>query len=299
MLWLLPVAASAQTSPSPVPAGLPGQLACDSGDAGACLALANAYAEAEGVPKDPFRASQLYRRGCDLGHAEACMFLAEAYRTGNGTRADQAVALDLYVRACELKNGLACRSVGDLYTMGTVGLVDGKSAGVWYRMGCDLGDAQACTAAGLWVERGDGAAIIDLPTSVQLFERGCLGGHLRACTLLAERAERGSDGLAKDPHQAIEWYAKACVAPFDPQGCRELGRAQLAGKLLPADLDAGLLNLDRACYQNDAIACRYLSLETYRRKQDQEALLAGERGCDLGDDASCRAADKARLRLMR
>lgn len=290
-MWFLLAAFASAAGP------LPEEVACQAGDGAACTVLADAYANAVGVPRDPFRASQLFRQGCELGHAPACMFLAEAYRTGVGTRVDEAQALDLYGKACELGNALACRSVGDLYTMGASGMVDGKAAGVWYKLGCDLGDSQACTAAGLWVERGDSNGVIG-ESSLSLFEKGCRGHHLRACTLLAERYERGSDGAKKDLSKAYAYYREGCVVPFEPQACRELGMEQLRGDHVSLDVGGGLQNLDRACYQNDAIACRYLGTAQLKYKNESEALVAAERGCDLGDSASCRLAERARFRIM-
>ena len=276
-------------------ARLPEEIACDSGDGSACSVLADAYLRADGVPKDPFRASQLFRKGCDLGHAPACMFLAEAYRTGVGTRVDEVQALDLYSKACEIGNALACRSVGDLFTMGVAGFADGKAAGVWYKLGCDLGDAQACTAAAMWVERGDGAGMVTVD-SLSLFQKGCSGHHLRACTLLGDRYLRGSDGATKDPAKAYAYYAEGCVAPFEPEACRVLGEEQLKGTHVPLDPTKGLENLDRACYLNDSVACRYYAEAQLKAKNPSEALMAAERGCDLGDPGSCRVAIKARAR---
>jgi TPR repeat protein len=291
MSWLvLASLARAQSAPSPE------QLACESGVGRACGALGDAYWRGDGVPKDVFRATQLFRSGCDLGDADSCMFLAEAYRTGVGTRTDQQHAVDLYTRACSLGDPVACRSVGDLLTMGVLGTVDGQSAGVWYAKGCEGGDAQACTAAGLWVERGDGM----LPghaNGLRLFQQGCEGGHRRACGLLGERYLRGADGAKKDLAAAYQWYARGCQPPEDPVACRELGAEMLVGRWVPADRERGIALLDRSCYENDGAACGLLAQALLSQKGWTEALVAGERGCDLGDGAACRAAERARFRL--
>lgn len=264
-------------------------------EADACTALGKAYFDGAGVPQDRFRAVQLYRKGCDEGDAHACMFLAEAYRRGEALRPDPAKSGELYMRACELGDGLACRSVGDLYTMGSLGGADGKTAGVWYSLGCDLGDAQSCTAAGLWFERGDlGQA--DPAKALMLFQRGCEGGHARGCTMLGDRHLRGSDGAKRDPILAYTWYEKGCKKGFDPESCRALGIAQIKGKPIAPARDAGLENLDRACYANDPVACRHVALELKGDKQ-AEALVAAERGCELGDDPSCRQATRIRWRM--
>lgn len=289
MLWSVVAVAFAQ-APEPYPE----QVACDQGIGAACTALGKAWLRGEGVPIDTFQAASLFRRGCDLEHAHACMFLAEAYRTGEGMLPDQARALELYRRACDLGDGVGCRSVGDLLTMGTTGEVDGRTAGTFYALGCDLGDAQSCTAAGLWTERGEGG----VPgQSLALFERACAGGHLRGCTLLGDRYARGSDGATRDRVKAYAYYRQGCRPPFDPEACRELGHAQVKGKLVPRDRESGIRNLDRACYANEPVACRYLA-QAQLDGDEAEALMAAERGCDLGDLGACRVAERVRFRLM-
>lgn len=291
MWWMVVQLAAAQSGPPPE------QLACEGGNGAACGVLGDAYRRGDGVPKDEFRATQLFRAGCDLGDAHACMFLAEAYRTGVGTRMDQARAVELYTRACQIGDALACRSVGDLLTMGASGTVDGKSAGVWYGLGCEGGDAQACTAAALWVERGDGS-LGPAADGLALLRRGCDGGHRRACALLGERYERGSDGAPKDAAQAAQWYARGCAPPEpDPGACRAYGVALLDGRVVPRDEARGIELLDRACYENDGAACGALADVRARSKDWVEALVAAERGCDLGVATACRTAERVRFRM--
>lgn len=274
------------------------RIACDGGDAPACTALGAAYLTGDGVPVDRFRASQLFRKGCDGDHAHGCMFLAEAHRKGEGAGADQGLAADLYTKACELGDGLACRSVGDLYILGNQYGTDGRTAGLWYQMGCELGDGQACTAAGLWMERGD-VMRADPVKAAQLFQLGCERGHPRGCTLIGQRVLRGASGQKRDLSVAADWFLSACPDDdrADPEGCRELGILQLKGKGTAEDRDAARERLDRACYRNDAIACRELAgLELADDRYD-EAMVAGQRGCDLGDAAACKRMERAQFRV--
>lgn len=286
MMWWFAVAMAQDPDP------FPEQTACDQRVAAACVALGKAYLRGEGVPVDKFLAASLFRQGCDLDDPHGCMFLAEAYRTGEGMLPDQARAFELYGRACDLGDGIACRSVGDLLTMGTVGALDGRTAATFYLLGCDLGDAQSCTAAALSVERGETGG-----TSLELFEKGCTGGHLRACSLLADRHLRGSDGADKDVAKAYDYYRQGCRSPYDPEACRELGQAQVKGRPVAQDVEEGIRNLDRACYANEPVACRHLA-QAQLDRNEAEALMAGDRGCDLGDEGACRVADKVRFRMV-
>jgi uncharacterized protein len=272
---------------------------CSAGDQGACVTLGVAYLEGEGKPRDAFRAAQLFRGACAAESAHACMYMAEAYRKGEGVGTDANEALNHYMKACELGDGLACRSVGDLYVMGSVGRADGTTAGIWYRTGCDLGDGSSCTATGLWMERGD-VLVADSKEAVKLFQAGCERGHPRGCTLLAIRYSKGASGLRRDVDAAASWFEKACPMDDsgDPEGCRELGAMQIKGKGTPQNVEQGQMRLERACFQNDHLGCRYLADVEIKAKHWAEATVAAQRGCDLGDEASCRAIEKVQFKLV-
>ena len=272
--------------------------ACEAGDLEACTQLGNQYATGDGVPTDRFRASQLYRKACGGDHAHACMFLAEAYRKGEGAGNDAAKAQELYIKACELGNALACRSVGDMFILGNVYGTDGRTAGLWYQMGCELGDGQACTGAGMWMERGD-VMDADPAKAAALFERGCVSGHTRGCTMIAVRYAKGASGLKRSIEAAADWYAKACPAdrPADPEGCRELGLLQWKGKGTPEDPAKARENFERACFQNDALGCRHLAGMELDNAHMAEAMVAAQRGCDLGDGGSCKRLERVQFKM--
>ncbi len=295
MFWFFLAALAADPAPFDARSA---QASCDAGDADVCTALGARYLQGDGVPVDRFRASQLFRTACAADHAHGCMFLAEAYRKGEGAGADQAKATDLYIQACELGDALACRSVGDLFILGNMGRTDGRTAGLWYQMGCDLGDGQACTAAGLWMERGD-VMDADPKKAVELFRRGCEGGHPRGCTLIGIRSSKGAGGLKRDLQAAADWFLRACPddAESDPEGCRELGMLMVKGKGVVENREAGRDRLERACFRNDAIACRELAEVEQGEGRLDEAMFAAQRGCDLGDAAACRRQDKVRYKM--
>ncbi len=276
---------------------LPEQRACDEGSAAACTVLGDAYATGVGVPKDEFRAADLFRRGCDLGDPRACLSLAEAHRTGNGALVDPKRALQLYSRACEGQEPLACRAVGDLYTLGALGDADGKAAGYWYWRACTLEDAHSCTAAGLWVERGEARRTVGSRDGLPLFERACDAGDHRACALLGERLLRGVAGARRDPGAAYGWFTRGCEPPEDLEACRALGVGLLDGRYLPRDEARGVVLLERACEQHDPTACARLAVEHLARGAWAEALIAAEDACDFGARSACRTAAAARGHL--
>jgi TPR repeat protein len=188
--------------------------------------------------------------------------------------------------------------VGDLYILGNATGTDGRTAGLWYQMGCDMGDGQACTAAGLWMERGD-VMEADPKKAVQLFQQGCERGHARGCTLIGIRAAKGASGLKRDLSAAADWFLQACPDEVDgdPEGCRELGMMLVKGKGVGEDRTKGTERLDRACFANDAVGCRELAEVHQADKRYDEALVAAQRGCDLGEASACKRMEKVQFRM--
>jgi soluble lytic murein transglycosylase-like protein len=63
--------------------------------------LAQRYEHAEGLPKDFFKANQLYCRAAKLGHSEAQFRLGWIYANGRGVPRDDGIAAILFVMAAE------------------------------------------------------------------------------------------------------------------------------------------------------------------------------------------------------
>jgi TPR repeat protein len=139
---------------------------CDAGDAMQCRFLADGYAGTglQGVPKNPARAAELYKRWAALsqaacaklgpGSAPACQEVSTAYEEGRGVAKDAAQA------AAFLK----------------------KSTGL-YQAGCDKGVAHDCSMLGFVYQYGNGVAI-DVKRAAALFKKACDGGDETACKQL-------------------------------------------------------------------------------------------------------------------
>jgi TPR repeat protein len=86
------------------------QQRCESGQAGACSALAWLVDEGRGVAKDAERAAALYAKACDAGMMEACT-MAAVRQAGKG---DLAGARTLLERACRGGQTQACSMLASL-----------------------------------------------------------------------------------------------------------------------------------------------------------------------------------------
>jgi hypothetical protein len=92
-------AAALVTDDSPV--GGASALATDAADPASLTRLAQRYEHAEGVPKDFFKANQLYCRAAKAGNAEAQFRLGWIYANGRGVQRDDGVAAILFIMAAE------------------------------------------------------------------------------------------------------------------------------------------------------------------------------------------------------
>jgi TPR repeat protein len=123
-----------------------------------CLNLAEAYATGQGVkgvPKDPAKAAEFYKRwadasqaACDKGDEFTCSDLARAYEAGRGVPADAAraasldkKALPLFQQGCDQGNEYDCAGLAAACQYGRALPKDLVRAATLYKKAC-----AACTA---------------------------------------------------------------------------------------------------------------------------------------------------------
>lgn len=134
-------------------------LACDRGDADACLRLAEAYYHGEhrehredheghAVEKNLVRMAQLEKRACELGSAKGCAWLGNTHVVGHpGFPRDLPRAVGLWVQACDEGWAPACLSAARAYHDGVGVPADDKRARGLLDQGCRLGAEAQCDGA--------------------------------------------------------------------------------------------------------------------------------------------------------
>lgn len=140
-------------------------LACDRGDADACLRLAEAYYygeyreyrehrehhedhEDEVIEKNLVRMAQLEKRACELGSAKGCAWLGNTHVVGHpGFPRDLPRAVGLWVQACDEGWAPACLSAARAYHDGVGVPADDKRARGLLDQGCRLGAEDQCDGA--------------------------------------------------------------------------------------------------------------------------------------------------------
>jgi hypothetical protein len=115
----------------------------ESGNADACLELANLYYFGEAVKKDLTKAFSYYKKSADLGSPEALFNLASCHKNGEGTSKDIHKAIDIYRSLVDKDPIFSGFELGEIFVEG-VGVEKDLKQGIQYlRMSADAGNPKA------------------------------------------------------------------------------------------------------------------------------------------------------------
>lgn len=228
-LTLGPIAASisAQTDLATI------RAAADRGEPDAMNALANAYANGQGVPVNVAEALHYYQLAAGRGLAPAQFNVGMMYELGRGVTADLPTAFDFYRKAAEQGFGPAQFNVGNMYANGLGVKQDFFDAAIWFRQAADRGIAEAQYNLGLAYERGRGVGKDDVAAQ-RWYRASATQGYVRARYNLALMLEEGR-GSAVDVTSAVEFYRAAALQNFAPAQ-NNLGILLAEGRGGPANL---------------------------------------------------------------
>jgi TPR repeat protein len=128
------------------------------GEMRSAIALGYAYRNGSGVPKDPVRAAEFYRRAADAGVAAGEMGLGYAYEVGLGVPQDLARAAQLYRSAGAKNDPHALHNLGFMTAQGRGVPKDQAEAIRLYRLSAANGGTNGMFAMALAHQRGNGVA---------------------------------------------------------------------------------------------------------------------------------------------
>ena len=201
--------------------------------------LGSRYQAGNGVPKDPAKANELYRKAGELGDEEALAWLAsntkaESHSLSSSEKprektpfvfkndqtldmldkgikymksGDAVAATRLFEQASNLGDGAAMVLLGDSCKDGLGMAKDLGRAITLYQRGGELGIGPGYyRLAALYID-GNGVAK-DLARANYFLEKAAALGHAQSCCVLGLHHENGS-GCTKDINKAIELYNKA------------------------------------------------------------------------------------------
>jgi len=116
------------------------QQECDSGNAKACVQLAELYQKEDAFRVEKFSAAS---RACDLEDLKGCFLKATALFYGDGTEKDHAAANALFADGCDNKFGDSCHGLSLNYGKHSDSPDIDKAAEYWTK-GCKYKSGQSC-----------------------------------------------------------------------------------------------------------------------------------------------------------
>lgn len=217
-------------------------------------ALGNAYADGEGVAKDPFEARKWYERAIKDGSREAMNNLGALYLDGglsrDGKTPNADMAVPLYRRAAELGNATSMLNLGNRAEYGEDGPRDGDAAIRWYekaafagnsaamvrlsqiylngefgkhdpqlgydwgRRAADLGEADGMTNIGWCYDSGLGVRL-DKGKALHWYREAAKRGEYVAMNNIGAMYAEGQ-GVTENQLEAFNWFVKSVRASGYP-----------------------------------------------------------------------------------
>jgi len=149
------------------------------GDAATQFSLAVLYEHGLGVPKDLWKAADLYQKAAAQGHAGAQTVLGWLYEHGEGVPKDLWKAADLYQKAAAQGHAGGQTSLGLLYEHGQGVSKDLGKAAELYQKAADQGNTDAQCNLGWLYENGWGVPK-DFAKAEQLYRKAADQGNQAA-----------------------------------------------------------------------------------------------------------------------
>ncbi len=206
------------------------------------------YLRGEGVPRDPVRALEAFRRAAELGHPGAMREIGNAYAAGAaGLEQSWSEALHWWQRAAARGDPVAAFNAARVLEKGRDVPRDPAQAVALYTQASRAGYAPAKTNLAIMLYRGDGAPR-DLARARALFLEAAEAGDRVAQYNAGVMLARGQGGRA-DPARARDLYRRAAEQD-DALAQIALGRLLASGSRDPRELVEALFWYEVAILRN-------------------------------------------------
>jgi TPR repeat protein len=273
-------------------------LITEQGDARAQYNLGERYARGDGVPKNEWKADELYQKAAEKGHVEAKNKLALKAQAGN-VQVDKQSPAEIQ-KAAEQGDAEAQYNLGLMYNEGKGVPQNYFEAAKWYQKAADQGLVKAknkikYNLVSLFIkatEQGDAKAIEWLQ---KMAEQGNVEAQNNLLAIYAKAAEQGEAdaqynlglmydkgyGVTKDYQKGSEWIKKAA-----DQGHTEAQKYLFQGGGATQDSQQAFELYQKAAKYGIAEAQNYLfSLNKRERvtKESQQAFELYQKAAELGN----------------
>jgi hypothetical protein len=186
------------------------ESAAEAGYPAAMNSLGAAYANGEGVARDPAQAILWWRKGSDVGNSDAMSRLAFAYERGIGVERDVPAAMTWWRKAAETGDGFAMNRLGLAYANGFGFQRDPLEALAWFKKGAEAGEPRAMNNVGMAYANGAGV-VRDVVEAARWYRMAADAGNPGGMNHMGFIYEEGL-GVPRDPAEAVRWYQKAAEA---------------------------------------------------------------------------------------
>ena len=207
----------------------------------------------DGVPKNPAKAIDCFRRGAELGHVDCQFNLAVCHLEGEAVPRDMAMAHQWMLKAAEQGYAAAQYNLGAMLMQGAMGTRDAAVAISWWNKAAEQNEPNALYELGQCLRMGEDVARDEL-MAISCYRRAADLGHRQATFSLALMLEHGFLGQPGDPANAARWYSQA-AAKGHPGASHNLGILHAAGNGAghEADTAKGLFDYAVGCGEDSAM----------------------------------------------
>ncbi|HJT90131.1 MAG TPA: metallophosphoesterase [Bryobacteraceae bacterium] len=206
------------------------QPLADQGDANTQFNVALLYARGLGVPKDPARAAEYYRKAAEQGVAAAQYNLGVMCANGDSIPRNLQEAANWFAKAADQGVPNAAANLGRLYN-DFQGIKNPAEAAKWYRKAADEGVPSAAFDLGLMYDRGQGVQQ-DYAEAMKWYQKAADEGFPSAMTNIGV-LYYNAQGVKRDLVQAYAWISRGQKAG-DPRGAELL--QVTADKMKPEEI---------------------------------------------------------------
>lgn len=254
----------------------------------ACLFIGAFYLAGEGVKTNPELAFIHFKTACEGGQLRGCHHQARLMLEGAGTNKQTVSAQKLLKKNCAAKFKASCEMLDKLKA---IKAESDKQELAAQKSDCEAGDSEAC--AELALNYFSGASVEkDLKLAQEFYARACDLDSMKGCFGAAYIFDYGKLETDNRAEKIIGLYKKACIGGFI-NACANWSNAALK---IDQKRDAELIgeHLQRACDQNDGIACTTLGNRYFLGQgfdtDFPKAIALYDAGCRLDNVLSCAQA---------
>ncbi|HMO75381.1 MAG TPA: hypothetical protein PKD99_16425 [Sphingopyxis sp.] len=230
---------------------------CALKDGDSCAAVALHIYRGDAVAADKPRAKAMWDAGCAAARDDNCRLKAGALFYESDDAADQAAAIALYRTACAAKQGWGCSGLADAYARGRGIAKDDAQAAATARTGClgASGDiVLACAIHARYLSMTGNPA--DAKKASGMLTNACLAKVGEACNDAGLMAKRNPPGSGFATWEVARSFRDGCDLDYGP-ACGNLGELYAGGfDKIDRDSAYAVALYDKGCRLGDAASCR-------------------------------------------